>query len=79
MREIKCEHNDFGYDVIEHDGISHPTGKQHCFNCGKTIDELLQQQKEEIIFEIRKNMWDDSGKGDYLIDATKLLSLIKQI
>ncbi len=51
-----CEH-EFGYKAIG--GFSghahtHPTGKQICFNCGKTIDEILKTAFENQKAEIEK-------------------------
>lgn len=38
-----CRHESIGRGMIEHDGMSHPGGEQFCFDCKKTVPEILKE------------------------------------
>ena len=71
-----CEH-EFGHKVIGgfpgHEHI-HPTGYQICFNCGKTFEEILAQEKqkwvEKLVDYMKKLCWSDKDI-EYLLRIFK--------
>jgi len=59
INDKSCRHTHFGYDVIDHDGISHPSGVQHCLDCGLTIDQIIANTRKQC----EKERWEMPCRG----------------
>ena len=61
-KKLDCQHINIHYDVISHDGITHPTGLPRCSDCRLTIPEIITQEKRELLEGLRMEKKIDERK-----------------